>query len=430
MRPHGVAAPRASGRMLRTATMCLCATTVAGSISGCDLLDALRVRFTMHAERFDLSSGEFSELPAPEIKRNLFDVVATDDGLLVIGGLDKDGDWVSDVEHFDAATQTWSRRAPFPEPGLAWSLWVGDRLCVLGGYDALEAAVRESVWCYDPTQDFWDRGADLPRDYSSFYPVVLGGRIYIMGGTEVGNGQIASALDEVWSYDPLAESWTQHANMPARRGLAAVHALGDQIFVVGGWDKTDLSADEDQPEAGAMLAYTPASDTWSQMPQMPHARLLYGSDVVNGEIVVFFGVTDGPLVEIFNPDTQTWRAGTDPEVPLDAGVYSYVEADGQMYLLVLLDGIANAASVSSGKLWRYDPSTDAWSIAGTRDPSAQDALFLGAVWGDSILWVGANTKFSLEFEDDTQRSAPQQSAPRSPASRTIRLARPTRPLAP
>ena len=397
-------------------SLCLC--------TACDWLDGVEVEveFTMHAERFDPSTGEFSPAPPPELARNLFDWIPMADGLLLIGGLDETGKFTTAVEHYDPSTQTWTRRAPWPDPGLAWSVWVDDRLCTLGGYDELDVAVRPAVWCYSPSADAWTEGAPLPRDYTSFYPTVHAGEIWIPGGTEIGDATVASPIDELWSYDPAADVWTQHASLPTPRGLAAVHALGDRLYVVGGWDEDSLLDSDDTPEESEMLVYEPATDTWTLAPQMPSPRGLYGSRVVGGELVVYFGITSGPLIEIFDPVANAWRAGADPIEPIDSGVYSSTLDGDRLYMLVLADGGSGGQSVSSGTLWSYDVGDDAWAVAGTRDPSRPDALFYGQPYAGSLHWVGAFTEFAL-IPEDPKQAANHVPAPRSPAARGVVLGR-------
>ncbi len=393
------------------------------TLGACDFLniDNIQVEYTMHAQRFDLANGSFSEAPAPEVKRNLFDVVATEDGVLVLGGLDEDGVFSTAVEHYDPKTQAWSRRAAWPDPGLAWSKWVEGSLCTLGGYDELDVDVRTAVWCYDPDADTWSEGTPLPREYTSFYPTVQGGKIWIAGGTEK-EGTIASPIADLWSYDVVTGEWAEHTPLPAPRGLAAVHAIDDRIYVVGGWDEDSFDDRDDTDEESQMLVYDIGNDSWSTAPQLQHARALYASTVVGGELVVFFGITDGPLVEIYDPATNAWREGTDPEDGVDGGVYSYVQHGDRLYLLVLVDGVSGSSSTSSGTLWAYDLSEDQWTIAGERT-EGRDALYLGAVVDQAIHYVGAFTTFEVEFEQDGGERSGKLPPPHSPARRGVVLER-------
>lgn len=393
------------------------------ALGACDLLDIedVQVSYSMHAQRFDLAQGTFSEAPPPVVERNLFDVVTAEDGVLVLGGLDEDGVFSTAVEHYDPATRVWSRRASWPDPGLAWSMWVNGQLCTLGGYDELDVDVRTSVWCYESATDRWTQGTSLPRKYTSFYPTVHDGKIWIAGGTEK-DGSVASPIADLWSYDVATAEWASHTPLPAPRGLAAVHAVGDSIYVVGGWDEDSFGDRDDTDEESEMLVYDIGGDSWSTSPQMPHGRALYASTVVGEELVVFFGITDGPLVEVYDPATNTWREGTDPEDGVDGGVYSYVQDGDRLYLLVLVDGVSGSNSTSSGTLWAYDLSDDEWTVAGQRT-EGRDALFLGAVVDDAIHYVGAFTTFDVDFEQDGDRSS-KLPAPRSPARREVQLDRP------
>src|SRR5688572_25440742 len=111
-------------------------------------------------------------------------------------------------------------------------------------------------------------------------------------------GSFAAAADPTWS--------TRTAMSPARR-TAAVAAVGDRIYVIGGDTAFGSGV------TGIVHAYVPATDSWvttyTSMPT-PRSYINNMAAVVNGVIYVFGGyngtATVYDTVEAFNTATGTW----------------------------------------------------------------------------------------------------------------------------
>ncbi len=386
----------------------LCTLSVLAGVSGClfaeetvvlpdeedleDVVENADVRFEMHAIRLVPESKTYVAVSPPPTKRSLFRVHAVGGELLVLGGLDEDGRYVSTLEAYDPAADTWQERAPWPEAGFAWQLVVGERLCTVGGYQSLEDPIRTAVDCYHPATDTWVRGPEVPEAYSWFVPVAHGGKVYVLGGID----DELELMRSAWSFDPQTNVWTELAALPSGRAFMGVQPVGGKIYLTGGFSEATFStAKEKEPQDRDMLAYDPALDAWSLEPQMPHSRALYALDEVGGKLAVTFGITDGPLVELFDPATGQWTAGTDPPALPTFGVYSYAKHADAMHLLAVADQASPTALSSTGTTWRYDPVSDAWGIVATRDPEEPNALFLGQSVGGELFFVGARTILEL-----------------------------------
>jgi hypothetical protein len=349
---------------------------------------SLDVRFEMQTVRYDPTTKQFTNLTPPATKRNLFAVERIGDKLYVLGGLDENGDYSNVLERYDPATDAWTILASWPRPGFAFIEKVGELLCAIGGYKNLDQPIRREVDCYDPATDVWSTGAQVPEAYSSFYPVVYGGKAYVLGGSNAS----LEMVDSSWSYDPITDQWQQLAPLPEPRGLMGAAAVGDRIYLTGGFETLSAgSSGEDEPQDRSMLVYAPAANQWSRAPDMPHSRALYSVDSVNGKLAVFFGVTTGPLVELYDPAKDRWVGGEDPPLLPSGGVYTYVKHAEQMYLFVIADQLSVNKIGSSGALWRYDEVVNQWSEVARRSSNEQDALFVGNSLDDMIYWVGAQT---------------------------------------
>lgn len=360
------------------------------------------VDFEMHLERFDTRSGKFHTLPAPPTKRNLFTVGAAAGKVVVVGGLDNDGNYVSQVDVYDPGLLRWNRGAPWKRAHTAYSVVVGDLMCFFGGAAGADAHLSRDMDCYDALADAWTARAPVPDDVGGgLYPVAHGGKIYLLGSTKFDSKNLVTPLATAYSYDPKNDTWAKVAQPPSSRGGAGVVPYNDKLYVLAGFSKP---SEQSAPPDSEMLVYDPSSDTWATGPQMPGRGIGFGVDALSTGPAAYFGLLN-PALHHYDVSKKTWIAGKEPERDFDAGVYTSVVHEGNLYVLVVLDKAHSNRTESSGKLWKYDAAKDAWSIVGTRSPDSRDALFYGAPVGDSLFFVGAFTNVRI-----TKAAAPQPDA--------------------
>jgi N-acetylneuraminic acid mutarotase len=137
------------------------------------------------------------------------------------------------VERYDIATDTWTTVAPLlaPREDLAAAV-VGNKIYVFGGVDINGQAVTD-VDVYNPVTDTWSAApTDLPSGRCAFYAVTMkGGTVYCIGGWDgVGNGL---SLNE--SYKASQDLWTTGLMpMPTFRAETGAVSHGGTIFILGG----------------------------------------------------------------------------------------------------------------------------------------------------------------------------------------------------
>src|SRR6202008_186461 len=96
----------------------------------------------------------------------------------------------------------------------------------VGGTGANDTALQR----YDPSADRWSVLAALSTRRDHVAAVVLGGKIYALGG-RLGAG---SAFNSVEIYDPEANTWSPGVPMQdTRAGFGAV-VIDGEIYVCGG----------------------------------------------------------------------------------------------------------------------------------------------------------------------------------------------------
>jgi len=106
---------------------------------------------------------------------------------------------------------------------------VGDVIHVVGGRVNNFHTNSNLHHVYNAQSDRWEMRRPLPTARSGHGAVLVGGRIFVMGGE--GTNRVFGQNE---AYDPASDTWEQYAPMPTpRHGLGAV-AIGDFIHVAGG----------------------------------------------------------------------------------------------------------------------------------------------------------------------------------------------------
>ncbi len=89
---------------------------------------------------------------------------------------------------------------------------------------------------------------------------VFDGKVYSVAGID---GAL-SFLDDLFVYDPAADTWTQLASLSIAREKPAAAFVDGLLYVTGGWDSLGGNV-------SALEIYDPATDTWSAGADVPAA---------------------------------------------------------------------------------------------------------------------------------------------------------------
>ncbi len=181
-----------------------------------------------------------------------------DGRIYVFGGFDGAGRPLSSVEVYDPAVNRWtllgaaSAQIPTPRGYAAAATAPSGTIYLLGGsasatFPPSAAAALATVEAFDPASQSWSAGLHAMPAPRALLGAALGsdGRLYVAGN--------AAADATTAAYDPAADGWTATAKLNApRAGPAVVADLAGRIYVVGGLD------------VGTVELYRPGFDVWVQ----------------------------------------------------------------------------------------------------------------------------------------------------------------------
>ncbi len=194
-----------------------------------------------------------------------------------------------------AAPGLWETRAPHPA-GVTGASGAAIGTSIYSVCGETGGNPSAALFLYDTVLDVWRRGAPLPTEggATGCNAAAAGGRLYVLGSLRDGN---------VYEYEPAANRWQSLAAMPVPRGASGVAVLGGRIYLAGGTSGTNALA--------AFDVFDTATRQWTSLPALPAARTRVSAHAVNGRIYVIAGRDDaGPRGEVFeyDPERNSWRA--------------------------------------------------------------------------------------------------------------------------
>jgi N-acetylneuraminic acid mutarotase len=222
-----------------------------------------------------------------------------------------------------AQAQTWARRAPFPEASEElYGIASGGRLYVFGGL-APGWKPKALVYEYDPGRDTWARKKNMPLPSHHVALAEIGGKIYVIGGFRLPDSGPAAwqPIDNVWEYDPAADSWKALAPLPTKRGSANAVVVNGKIYVIGGAGlhpgskETVVHPARPHRALDTNEVYDPATNRWETRSGMPTARNHAAAGAVGNRIYVIGGrvgsafisrASNTDVVEMYDPAIDQW----------------------------------------------------------------------------------------------------------------------------
>jgi len=183
-----------------------------------------------------------------------------------------------------------------------------------------------------------------------------GGRIYRVGGMDPQNPPDKPAQNfstpAVACFDPSTGTWTDLPAMPEPRSSHDELAVGDTLYVVGGWNMLGHEGEDWCDEMLTLDLSNPTAE-WKALPQ-PFVRRALIAAVADGKLFVIGGFTDeedvSQSVGIFDPTSGTWSKGPDlPGEPMNGFAPAACTIGGRVHV-----------SVADGSVHRLSADGSAW----------------------------------------------------------------------
>ena len=214
-------------------------------------------------------------------------------------GFRSEGEELATVEMYDPVTDTWTQKTDMPTPKKTMTCVVDRKIYAVGGWlNTNQKPQLESVVVYDPATDTWTKAQSMKHARCSAAIDVVNGEIYAIGG--LGWSQIENQLDVYLSsvevFNPKTNQWQKRTEMSAPKALHTASVINGKIYVIGGYFKED----SEFKKLSTIEIYDPATDRWTQEPDMPIGKWGHKTEVIDGQVYIFGG---GPAtsVQVYDP---------------------------------------------------------------------------------------------------------------------------------
>jgi N-acetylneuraminic acid mutarotase len=223
---------------------------------------------------------------------------------------------------------------------------------LIGGSEAGTNVVE----VYDPVTNTWTTAPSLPQALHHVQPVVVQGKIYVIGGLVTWPGP---SVATVRAFDPanVGLGWQTRAAMPTARGAAGCAADGIKIYCAGG-----LSTTDNNTAIAAMEVYNTVTNQWQALAPMPRERDHFHAAIVNGKFYAIAGRNTAinatfSFNDVYDIATNTWTQAA--ALPTQArGGYANAVVEGR--ILVIGGEGAGALPGTFGNVDEYDPARNTW----------------------------------------------------------------------
>lgn len=252
------------------------------------------------------------------------------------------------------------------------------RIFVLGGFHnrQLQATARCDV--FDPASNAWSRLPDMPVAVTHAGVAAIGDAIWVAGGF-TGNNP-GSVTPSVWRYDIAKSRWTPEAMLPEARGAGGLAFVEGELHFIGGL-KSDRQTDASEHWS---LALEPGAE-WRPRAPLPRARNHFSTVVVNESIHVLGGQRghDGRFADladhhVYDAAGDAWREAARLPIPRS---HSEPGSFYEQGLIILSGGRSNQIPVLFN-VDAFDPASGKWRALGGL-PQPQRAP-VGRVIGQSF----------------------------------------------
>ncbi len=236
----------------------------------------------------------------------------------------------------------------------------------------------------------WQMFEAMPTARTEVVAVAIGDKIYVVGGFD----KDGRAVNVVEVFDTANNSWVTVAPMPQ-----ALHHVGattheGKLYVVGGYKDGWIATN-------SLFIYDPATNQWKKGKEMPTARGALTAQFIDHTLYAVGGADHivFPVNEAYDHVDDKWETRASMPTPREHLASAVI--DGKMYAIGGRQG-SLSSNLDSNEV--YDPSSNIWSALDPM-PTARGGL-TATVLNETILVFGGESN-SGTFEENEQY-IPQQ----------------------
>lgn len=273
---------------------------------------------------------------------------------------DDNEDYFSKMSVINTRPGQWVEKSVFPGTAKigATSFVIKNTAYIVGGQS-------DELWSFDPMTNEWTQMASAPQPMDNPVCFVLNGKAYV--GTNI-MGIHSDRLADFWKYDPASNTWTEVASPSKFKGSFVTNPFA---FAMDGFGYIECNYNH-------LIQYNPTVDKWENAEvsrqfefDREDATVIASDDsviVVGGHNVLGDYLDD---VQIFTAQSQGWELKNN--FPQDRNLTEEKGRTGGLGFYLnghFYAGMGEAENrLSYADLYVYDPEKDQW-VANTPIPTS------------------------------------------------------------
>lgn len=216
------------------------------------------------------------------------------------------------------------------------SLELRDSLCseVVDNKIYLLGGGSQSLEVFDPTENCWAKLQNAPRAFNQCATTAIGDSIYVMGGYYYNDEFKTETLsNEFYLYDIHNDNWEKLADMPTERAHLSAEVVGDKIYLLGGM----VYGDKVYNFSDLIEVYDITTKIWDTASSLSIPKHSFATEVVDEKIYILGGVAYQEnsdvvrTVEVYNSITNS--VGIVSTIPFKSSYYKSCIDGDKMYIM-------------------------------------------------------------------------------------------------
>jgi len=222
---------------------------------------------------------------------------------------------------------------------------------------------------------WWSNAAPMPTPRTEVAATIIGDNIYVVGGFD-NSGKV---LDTVEVYNIKNDSWKTVVSLPQPLHHTAASSFNDKIYVVGGYTNNKwIPSDK-------LFIYDPNNSTWTEGSPMPVARGALTIVFIDEILYAIGGEGESGVMNIseaYNSKTNNWISKSPMPTPRHHVASAVV--DGNIYVIGgRVHGVSSITNVNVTEM--YNPKSDIWMTLESM-PSKRSGISAASI-NNTVIYV-------------------------------------------
>ncbi len=254
-----------------------------------------------------------------------------------------------------------------------------------------------AVEVFDVSAGTWSFSTSMLNETQQYAGCAqIGGKIYLAGDYHPTASPTIRSSGLLQTYDMNTGNWTMKSSMPTGKkvGLAGVDALDGYLYVAGGVNRQNRLDLTD-----TLLRYDPVTDNWTELSSMNYKRHSFTLTAFHGKLYATGGVSeeknavtnlteiiDSNRTEVYDPATDTWTNLSD--LPIKLAAHSATVFNDE---IIFIGGYESQtwSGIASKKMYGYNPVEQTWRLLHTFVIGMYDSTI--ASGGGAIMYASGDT---------------------------------------